>query len=337
MTSVETEVRFDFHGLGITIRGDWPEVIEPLRLDFLWFERRNGAGPSTAAEVVIEKRRPDWTEFAALRADYVTPRNVVYRDGHRTVVDHLGRALSVVDPQARRLLVQGEDAMIVHDAVYYAILADAGAHLDHHGRARVHGVGLVGGQGAVVILLPSGGGKSTLALRALRQDGVRLLSDESPVLDRRGRVHPFPLRIGVNPEDAASLPNGRGRLIERLVQHPKLGLDADVFADSIENTPQPLRHIVLAQRSLSAFGLLEPVARHTAIGPLLRDSVVGLGLHQGYGSVLDRGLVASRSKVVPVVARSACCATAVRRAQVWRLTMGRDRERNWEALLPLLQ
>ena len=51
-------------------------------------------------------------------------------------------------------------------------------------------------------MLPSGGGKSTLALRALQEPGIGLISEDSPLLDRRGRLHPFPLRIGVNETDA---------------------------------------------------------------------------------------------------------------------------------------
>ena len=52
----------------------------------------------------------------------------------------------------------------------------------------MHGVGLVGGQGGVVVMLPMGGGKTTIALRALREDGVRLLSEGSPLIDRHGNV-----------------------------------------------------------------------------------------------------------------------------------------------------
>jgi hypothetical protein len=66
----------------------------------------------------------------------------------------------------------------------------------------LHALELVGGQGAVAVMLAAGRGKSTIALRALRDQGVRLLSEDSPLLDRRGRLHPFPLRIGVNASDA---------------------------------------------------------------------------------------------------------------------------------------
>jgi hypothetical protein len=35
--------------------------------------------------------------------------------------------------------------------------------------------------------------------------------------------------------------------------------------------------------------------------------------------------------------RATCCAAGLARAQVWRATLGRDRERNWAALEPLLR
>jgi hypothetical protein len=34
--------------------------------------------------------------------------------------------------------------------------------------------------------------------------------------------------------------------------------------------------------------------------------------------------------------RTRACAAALRRAKVWRLTIGREHERNWDALAPLL-
>jgi hypothetical protein len=36
-----------------------------------------------------------------------------------------------------------------------------------------------------------------------------------------------------------------------------------------------------------------------------------------------------------VANRTVCCARALPRVQVWDLVLGRDRERNWDALGPL--
>jgi hypothetical protein len=38
-----------------------------------------------------------------------------------------------------------------------------------------------------------------------------------------------------------------------------------------------------------------------------------------------------------IAARSLCCAGALARAKVWQFTLGRDHERNWAALEPLLR
>jgi hypothetical protein len=185
-------------------------------------------------------------------------------------------------------------------------------------------------------MLPSGGGKSTLALRALQADGVRLLSEDSPLLDRGGRLHPFPLRIGINATDAERLPAEHVRRIERMEFHPKLVLDLDAFADRIEPDPQPLRHIVIGRRSLGQTASLTPLSRSAALSPLLREMVVGVGLYQGMEFVLQRGMRDVAGKVGVAAMRATWAATALRHARVWQLVLGRDHERNWDALQPLL-
>src|SRR2546426_652623 len=197
------EVSLAVYGLGISLRGDWAEVLEELALDFAWFPGRDGQSPALP---------------------------------------------------------------------------------------RLHALGLAGSRGAVAVLLPSGGGKTTLALRALREDGVRLLSEDTPLIDRRGMLHPFPLRIGVNATDAARLPAGSVRELERMEFHPKLLLEVEAFADRIEPSPQPLRHLVIGRRSLGREARLEPVSRPAALGPLLREAVIGVGVYQGMEFVLQRGM-----------------------------------------------
>jgi hypothetical protein len=52
--------------------------------------------------------------------------------------------------------------------------------------------------------------------------------------------------------------------------------------------------------------------------------------------VLQRGMRDTIGKAGIAASRAACCAAALRRARVWSFTVGRDEERNWEALRELI-
>jgi hypothetical protein len=326
-------IDLDIHGFRVAVSG-WPAVVEQVGLDFAWF-----AAPQRApahVEVVVEEAEPDYGRFGAVPASFVTPRNVVHQSGDLTIVDYFGQAVSVLDRRAARLVVQGRDEHLVHEAAYHFVLSQAGAALEARGLVRLHSLALVGAAGAVAVMLPSGGGKSTLALQALREDGVRLLSEDSPLVDRAGRLHPFPLRIGINPGDADSLPPGAVRELRRMEFHPKLVLEVEAFADRVATDPAPLRHLVIGRRTLGAAGALERIPRREAVSTLFREAVVGVGVYQGMEFLLQRGLRDVVAQARPAATRVACCAAALRGARVWRLTLGRDREQNWRALRPLL-
>jgi hypothetical protein len=126
------------------------------------------------------------------------------------------------------------------------------------------------------------------------------------------------------------------RRIERLEFQPKLVLSIDAFVEQIETRPQPLRHLVVGERSLGREGSLTPVPRRALIGPLLREGVVGVGVAQMIEYVLQRG-PSDFLKQGGVAARRAwCCTAGLARARAWRLSLGRDHEGNWAALSQLL-
>lgn len=323
-----------FHGLGIAVVGDWPEVIEDLRADFIWFSARDGA----ATEIVVEVERcaPDFTIAGDIEASFVTPRNVVYEHDGRALIDYFGRALSVYDRRRGRLLVQGQDRDLVYEAVYRFIQSRVGAHLETIGLPRLHALGLSGREGAVAVLLPAGGGKSTLAISALRAGGVKLLSEDSPLIDRSGMLHPFPLPLGVNDREADRLPAGHTRTRKRMELGPKTVLELGALSDRIEPEPQPLRHVVLGRRTLGTRAELRSIPRQRLVRPLLRECVVGVGLYHGMEFVFQHGIRELMAMVGPAWTRTSCSAAVLVRAQAWELRMGRDHEANWAALSPLL-
>lgn len=328
------ELTLAVHGLVVAVSSDWDEVLKAIAADFAWFEVPPGAPPEIRIEIV--RADPDFDAFGEGVASFVTPRNVVYQVADSTVVDYFGRAVSVLDRSTGALTITGMDVHLVHEAAYQFLLSRLGEHLDRIGLVRLHGLGLSGASGAVVVMLPSGGGKSTLALRALEDDHVRILAEDTPLLDRGGFLHPFPLRIGINATDAERLPPGSVRRIERMEFHPKLALDLQSFRHRIDPQPRPLAHIVVGVRSLGRSAELKAVPRRAAVGPLLREAVVGVGVYQGMEFVLQRGLRDVVGKAGTAALRTRCCGAGLRGASVWRLTLGRDHERNWEALRPLI-
>jgi hypothetical protein len=325
-----------FYGLPVRVRGDWPEVLDALRLDFWWFARESGAPALDAVEILVERRSPDFDAYGAVDASFVTPRNVVYQQPERTLVDYFGRALSVVERGRDRALVQGLDRGLVHEAVYHFVLSRVGRHLDARGLPRLHSLALSARDGAVAVMLPSGGGKSTLALRALQDDRVRILSEDTALIDRRGRLYPFPLRMAINTTDADRVPPESVRRVERMEFHDKLALEPGLVADRFDGSPRPLRHLVIGRRSLGHDARLARIPRRAALGTLFREGVVGVGVYQGMEFILQHGMRDVVGKSGTVATRMACCGAGLARAQVWELTLGRDHERNWDALAPLL-
>jgi hypothetical protein len=328
-------VGLDVYGLRASVTSEWPEVLEDLGRDFAWFQ--DGSSGEAAIRVSVQRAPPDFARFGELKASFVTPRNVVYQDGDTTVVDYFGRAVSVLHRGEGHLAVQGEDPHLVHEAAYHFLLSRIGEHLESRGLVRLHALGLSGPHGAMAVMLPSGGGKSTLALRALGDPGCRLLSEDSPLMDRHGTLHPFPLRIGVNATDAERLPQGAVRRLERMEFHPKLALEVEAFADRIDPAPRPLRDLVIGTRTLGSSARLEPLPRRSALGTLLREAVVGVGIYQGMEFVLQRGLRDVAGKTGIAANRLRCSGAILRRARVWRLWLGRDHDRNWAVLSDLLQ
>jgi hypothetical protein len=345
------EASFDVHGLHLRVHGDWAEVVESLRHDFAWFEDSQDRSPAHI-EVAIRRQAPAYEPFGDVPADYVTEQHVVYRVNGRTVVDYLGRALAVLE--AGRASIQGEDPQAVRRAAYDFLLSRTGDYLDGQGLPRLFGLGLAGRAGGVLVMLPPGGGKTTLALQALAADGVAFLSEVSPLIDVHGRLHPFPFPLWVRDSspEAALLPDRYVRHLDGQKTDPRL-LELAAFADKIPTEPQQLRHVVLGRRSLGSGSSLHALPRREAVGPLFRQSVVGFSLAQGLSFMVRRGGARDPAKeqregdtVAPVrgisSARRArtrlrCCTAGLSGAQVWRLDLGRDRAESWSALEPLLR
>lgn len=114
-------------------------------------------------------------------------------------------------------------------------------------------------------------------------------------------------------------------------------LALEAFGRSIATEPRELAHIVVAHRRLGVRAALQPLPPRAAIGPPLREGVVGLGVAQMIEWTFQRGARDLIGKIGTARFRMMCCSTALARAKTWQLEIGRDHEQNWNAVAPLLR
>lgn len=328
--------RFQFYGCGVEVSSREVALVEEVRRDFLYF-RRDAVEPQLRIEMRLEP--PPYAELPAVPAAFFTPRNVCFRQGGTMYVDYFGRALAVFEREAGRCVFYGTDHDLVHEAVYLFVLSTVGQALDRAGLHRVHALGVSYRDRAILLLLPSGGGKSTMALELLRQPGFQLLGEDTPLVDRRGRILPFPLRLGVRPGSPTGVPEQYLRTMRRMEFDPKTLIDISYFEDRLAPYGRPVDPglILVGERNLGQESDIVPLSRTGALKALVKYSVVGLGVYQGLEFLLERGIGDLAGKGGTAASRLYGSARLVARAPAYRFVLGRNIRRNTDRLLEFLR
>jgi len=328
-------LRLDFHGLSIWLDGDSAEVLDTLARDFAWF-RVEATAPDPDLHIEVHQERPDYDALPPLAQAFGTPRNICYRDETSTYVDYFGRGLLCHEREAGRVTITAEDADLAREIVYLFVLSSVGQHLDRRGLHRVHALGVRCGDTGVLLLLPSGGGKSTLALRLLREPDVWLLGEDTPLIDHDGKMWPFVLRLGIDPRRTDGVPARYLQTVRRMEFAPKTLVDVAAFRDRI-GEPVPVRALLIGQRSLGREPSIDTIPRSAAVSPLLRYLVVGLGVYQGLEFLLERGPLDLARRGGAVTGRVQSSARLLARASTHRFLLGRSLDDNAAALLGFMR
>ncbi len=191
-----------FHQINITIYGSTIRVqskdastLDVLKTEFRHFLVTTDPSPDFIL-TLIPTLAPAGL-LPALAATRISQNSITYDEGARRWNDYFGKALSCYDYDAKEGVLYSADADLIHEVAYLMILSLTGKDLDLRGWHKIHACAFRYKGRDAVIMLPSGGGKTTLFLELSRIPGVTLLSDDTPLVDEQGRVHPFPLRLGI--------------------------------------------------------------------------------------------------------------------------------------------
>ncbi len=325
--------KLNFYGVGGEVSCDDSLLCDELRRDFEYFvvsdcdpafSIRLDACPVPPGRVPARR--------AAFRGDGYSAYD---RGGVRTV-DYQGRALAVLDFRTESAELFSPDRELLRELGYLLIASRAGFLMDLRGLHRVHALGLAHrGRGALV-LLPSGGGKTALFLDLFKTGKTRLLSEDTPLVSRDGMLHPFPLRLGLTPqENVSEIPKNLIRTMVRRRHGRKLLVDLPYFK-SVVSGPVVCGLVVVGRRGAGASPSVRRLWRPGASGALLSSLVVGWGVPQLTEFMLRTDAVGLGALVKIAASRAVAMGALLRRSRTARCTLGTDRSANADALLELM-
>ena len=330
---------FDFYGFIVALKSDHDDVVREVTRDFAWFvvpEDRLDAGRSPDMSVTIVFEAPAYSKLPAVPASVLTPRNVSFRDGDVSYVDYFGRGLAVVDTKRGTCDVFGTDFDLVREIAYLFLLSTVGEYLDSRKLHRIHAMGVNYKGHGILLLLPSGGGKSTMTMELLRHPEFTLLSEDTPLVDRRGRIHPFPLRLGFRNDGGTEVPEDQRRTLQRMEFDPKTFVDISFFRHRLSESVEP-GLILIGERNLGSASSIVPLPKRRALKAMVKYLVVGLGVYQGLEFLLERGLWEMTGKAGVAASRLRNALALLWRAPSYKFVLGRDTARNSRTLIEFIE
>lgn len=325
------QLYLNFHDHIILVSSNEESLIGKLREEFHYFVQDGAESVQTTIDIFRESP----PELPSMVAKKILETCSVYSMGPRQYVDYRGQALTIRDSMEETNRIYSLDMDRLYEIAFLAIHSILGQELDKKGICRVHALSVSLGKNNAVVMLPSKGGKSTLLSYLMENPDVKIISDDMPLIDLNGRVHPFPSKISVEvkPEDGP-LSKLQWSEFKRTQYPPKWTAGLSQLKERIETQNLHQHTLLVAGFRLSqGQSILTPVPKWKMIPSLFEHMIMGMGLPQ----VLEMFLKFNFTDIFKLfyhgLLRTICALQLLRRSTCFYFYMGPDRGYNAQLLL----
>ena len=315
------EARLDFFGVGVAVDADG-ELAEWIRGDFRKYVSTAAGKPDLHFRLKYSK--PEYSNLPPLAASKYHDDYIVYDSPNIRLIDFFSEALAVYRPGEQTVEITSQSKEKLYEVFQLSFESLLGEQLDRRGIHRIHCLGLEKDGKAAIILLPPGGGKTTLALRFLENGGAGVLCEDMCVKTKNRLVGlhlPFKVR-----DISGRYP---GRIIRRNGKPYKTLIDAADLKQPTEARPAA---VVLGRRTLTWDSMIKPVSRRRLLLPMFKSMVLGLELQQSLAYFLLRDYKDGFSKAGVGLSRIKAMLSILYGSRTYEFHIGLDADKNYKVL-----
>lgn len=266
---------FDFYGVLVQISSPESDLLQRVKQDFSHFYTQ-APHPAPHYKFYVQKSKPPWEKIPSLPTIFQSLNSLTYEDEQKRFNDYYGKALTIYDYSKDCAEIYSLSLEKLHELTYLIVLSRVGKKMDMMGLHKLHAFGVVKNGTALLGIMPMKGGKSTHFLQLIKDEKMGIISDDTPLISRWGKVLPFPLRIGVE-EGAEHALRGTIYSLQREFYGKKTLI-------SLEGLPNPIGgkcdQIILFKgiRHRGSECVIKPTAKLFFLSALIKGQVIGLGL-----------------------------------------------------------
>jgi hypothetical protein len=326
---------FNFYGMKVEIGSASDELLARVGRDFSYFaESDSDRAPAkwpVRERLTIEasQEMPQICLVPPLEAIQHSQNSITYEiDGVR-YNDYHGEALSIFDYKQSFGRVSCGDLDRLHELTFLLTLSRVEKALDLRGLHKIHAFGVTYRGTHLIGQMPSKGGKTTTLMNLLRDPEVQLLSDDTPLVTRTGKVLPFPIRIGID-QLPADFPVQSECVygMKRKQYGYKTLLDVQGLSNEISEGGGDSIHLFFGVRSTRPETQILACSKFRMLGPVFASMVVGLGLPMVIEYFLETGIADFFRKSKIVLSRSLAMTGLILRARTYKVVLGKDPQKS---------
>ncbi len=211
--------------------------------------------------------------------------------------------------------------------------------MDLNGLHKIHAMGVQLFDTNLVMVAPSKGGKSTLFMKLLSHPSCQIISDDTPVIDRHGLLHPFPLRLGLEADSKipSHIDQSQSYKLERRRFGVKTLIPLSGLGRPIATSLEEKRTIlIVGKRTNSKTPRLIKIGYIRMLPHIFISMIVGLGLPMILEYFLESGIRDIFKRVKIILSRTQAAIMLMLKSEKFIFEMSNDLDANEKLLFNTL-